>query len=288
MSSTASNYEISKLVGAQVIAALCLLSAVVVAFPTVAAALRTSLPFIAIALSYGGMMFASSYVEEEHHFWYWATTAWLLLLWIKWYVYVYASQLEPNLRIISKRKQTFKFRLVDVSAILLLATTRVVRRWNQTGQKFAGESDIVKSFFSDHRHFFWCLVAITYLWNLQALASISFPRFPQVVAGAVAAILATAAVTFKLAFTMEDSPELLVGLAESMADSEMGISLVTHARIVFIAIGLTLAYTLASSFSHKRPNRKLHFLRCHTTILIMTSNYAHYTQSLDPLPHHSI
>lgn len=28
-------------------------------------------------------MFASSYVEEEQHFWYWAATGWLALLAIK-------------------------------------------------------------------------------------------------------------------------------------------------------------------------------------------------------------
>ena len=32
---------------------------------------------------YGTMMFASSYVEEEHHFWYWASSGWLALLLLK-------------------------------------------------------------------------------------------------------------------------------------------------------------------------------------------------------------
>lgn len=42
--------------------------------------LSSSIPFIAITVTYGIMMFASSYVEEEQHFWYWATSAWLVLL----------------------------------------------------------------------------------------------------------------------------------------------------------------------------------------------------------------
>ena len=43
------------------------------------------LPAFAIIVDsmYGTMMFASSYVEEEHHFWYWASSGWLALLLLK-------------------------------------------------------------------------------------------------------------------------------------------------------------------------------------------------------------
>jgi ethanolaminephosphotransferase len=99
------------------------------------------------------------------------------------------------------------------------------------------------------------VVTITYLWNLQSLATKGFPRFNQTVSIAIATLLATAAVTFKLAFTNEDSPELMAGLAKTMAGEEMDVSLVSRAQIVFIALGLALAYTLATSFSHKKPNR---------------------------------
>ena len=135
---------------------------------------------------------------------------------------------------------------------------RLARRWNQTGQKFAGEPDIGRTFLFEHRVLFWSILCITYLWNLQSLASTSFPRFPQLVAGAIATALATAAVTFKLAFTYEDSPELMVSAVKSMADNEIGISLVLRARIVFIAIAIAVLYTIISGFSHpKRSNRKL-------------------------------
>lgn len=86
MSSTASNYDMTKLIAGQALAALTLFLAVVAAGSTITNSLRTITPFIVIAWVYGIMMFASSYVEEEQHFWYWATTGWLLLMWIKKYV----------------------------------------------------------------------------------------------------------------------------------------------------------------------------------------------------------
>ena len=86
MSSTASNYDIPKLILGLCLALLATLLASVAAFPTVAPSLLTSSPFIITGLLYGMMMFASSYVEEEQHFWYWAATAWLALLAIKGFV----------------------------------------------------------------------------------------------------------------------------------------------------------------------------------------------------------
>jgi ethanolaminephosphotransferase len=83
MSSTASNYDITKLATGQTIAAGALLFASAAACPTIITSLKTCSPILAVTLLYGIMMFASSYVEEEQHFWYWATTAWLTLLWIK-------------------------------------------------------------------------------------------------------------------------------------------------------------------------------------------------------------
>ena len=83
MSSTASNYDIPKLLIGQSIASLATFLGVIAAFPTLSDSLKSISPFICIILLYGIMMFASSYVEEEQHFWYWAATAWLVLLSIK-------------------------------------------------------------------------------------------------------------------------------------------------------------------------------------------------------------
>jgi ethanolaminephosphotransferase len=139
-----------------------------------------------------------------------------------------------------------------------MIVSRITRRWNQTGQKWAGERDIAKSFFFEHRLVLWSFVAVTYLANLQVLTRLGFPRFPRWAAGTISAAIVTAAVTFKLAFTHEDSPELLAGFAKQMADNGIGGALlVSRARIAFAAISLAMLYTIISGFSQARPNRKL-------------------------------
>jgi ethanolaminephosphotransferase len=94
------------------------------------------------------------------------------------------------------------------------------------------------------------------MWNLNSLATIAFAQLGQLLAGSVAAALVTAALTFKLAFTHEDSPELMSGIVKAMADTDVGISLVTRARIVFGGLVLALFYTVTAGFwNGKRPNR---------------------------------
>lgn len=45
-----------------------------------ASVLGKSQVFALITLFYSIMMFASSYVEEEHNFWYWAASGWIAVL----------------------------------------------------------------------------------------------------------------------------------------------------------------------------------------------------------------
>lgn len=44
--------------------------------------------FAFTTILYGVTMFASSFVEEEHHFWYWVASAWAMILLLKEYAFI--------------------------------------------------------------------------------------------------------------------------------------------------------------------------------------------------------
>jgi ethanolaminephosphotransferase len=79
----ASNYDMPRLILGQTAAVVAFVAAVIAAARCARDPAASFGPLSGILLVYGLMMFASSYVEEEHHFWYWATTAWFVYLGLK-------------------------------------------------------------------------------------------------------------------------------------------------------------------------------------------------------------
>ncbi|KAI1641831.1 alkaline phosphatase-like protein [Daldinia loculata] len=227
MSGMASNYDMSMLIYGEVVAVVASIAAVytVVTLPSVTAS--NLAPFVLITVLYGIMMFASSYVEEEQHFWYWATSAWLLYLAIR-----------------SSPRATYKSFLMGLIA---LGAMRLTRGWNQTGQKFAGEPDIVTSFVASNPQLLWSLTLTTYAMVSLELFN-GLRRIPTTISGSIVVGLATSAISFKLAFTNEDAPELIVGFAKTLVDLFDGPTLVNRARAVFLGLGLTSICPLYSIF----------------------------------------
>jgi ethanolaminephosphotransferase len=88
LSTTASSYRVDRLVKGAAVAGVSLVLAVNSRqsnWPPTSAGLG----FALITILYGIMMFATSYVEEEQHFWYWATAAWMAYLYAAKYVRVF-------------------------------------------------------------------------------------------------------------------------------------------------------------------------------------------------------
>lgn len=83
MSGMASNYNVDKLILGGIITFGAISAAVAATVVSTKLTVRSFGPFALITILYGLMMFASSYVEEEQHFWYWSTTAWLFCLVVK-------------------------------------------------------------------------------------------------------------------------------------------------------------------------------------------------------------
>ena len=80
MSSMASNYDVPKLVLGQGFAVSSLICSVLCLVRLGTHNTGNTSPFVLLTMAYGAMMFASSYVEEEQHFWYWSSTLWIAYL----------------------------------------------------------------------------------------------------------------------------------------------------------------------------------------------------------------
>jgi len=276
MSGTASNYDVSRLfIGTALAFFVCGLS-----FFTLPKLRPVSSAgfYYALTLSlYAVLMFASSYVEEEHNFWYWATSGWFLVLFI------------DSMRIDWSSRWMFH------PAIMALAVHRVIRRWNQTGQKYAGADDIVNSgIFHGNSIILWSLIGATYMDVTLRLArhvARSIATFDAEqkargeieiestnqnrMMGTIAVLpLSGTAFVFKLAFTAKDAPELTSGLTGDMLDAVEALDLVGLARMVFGGLALSAVWVAFAEWqrSKKRARRgmagnggKLGCLACNLT-----------------------
>lgn len=133
---------------------------------------------------------------------------------------------------------TFFFRSSRISSALshitALGALRLIRSWNQTGQKFAGEPDTVKTFLIPNPELLWVFITLAYVVvTLQTLQSLSLAGLPFLLTTFLVPLLFSATLAFKLAFTAEDAPELVVGFARTLLDILQGPSLIFRARIIF-------------------------------------------------------
>ena len=245
LSSTASSYDVTRMVAGVGAASLSLILAVF-AFPTFWPPSLAGSALTITTLLYGIMMFATSYVEEEQHFWYWIVPAWLAFLAIRSLQQGHRLRLSNDWNLLSA-----------VLTIPILACHRLMLRWNQTGQKHAGEPDIVHAFFPSHHVLMWILILATYLMVGYQLARTCL-RSDMIGDAdlAIAFVVILPAVVFKLNFTQADAPELVLGLGGQLRAITADLDLLTQARVVFVMLTLCLMIAVVEAKWNGRKQGK--------------------------------
>jgi ethanolamine phosphate transferase 2 subunit G len=233
LSGTASNYDLVKmLTGISFAVASVILSMLSIRHDTFDFRLSPSVSFLTV-LCHSLTMFASSYVEEEHQFWYWALSGWLTYLSIK------GQRLVPQHFSLGMR------RLLIPTVPLLFG---FIRHINSTGQKYAALPSISSALFPAESWLLWTSTILTYAltsrrltrrastWGGNGSRQLSLLPVPVCIA----------AFAFKVAFTQADSPELLndFTLLSPLVALTSRYSLVGQARIVFLGIAHMLACAL--------------------------------------------
>ncbi|PNS15562.1 hypothetical protein CAC42_821 [Sphaceloma murrayae] len=232
LSATASSYKVSRLIGGIVIAFVASITAFW-CLPRLHADAPT-VGFALITLLYGVMMFASSYVEEEQHIWYWATGAWFAVL-----------------AVLRLRKSPTPL-LSGICGVTLLLLHRIANRWNQTGQKHAGEPDIAKNLLPLETTVLWVVATMAYIgFSRQVLSSQVYSILPWPLLQVLLAVTVHAGLIFKFNFTLADAPELVGPVVRKLEPYIGGKDLVFQAQLTFASIALLVVLSGLAHF--KQP-----------------------------------
>lgn len=161
------------------------------------------------------------------------------------------------------------------AATVSLCILRVLRSWNQTGQKHAGEPDIAKNILPAHNFILWGLVLATYGDVAQRMTRRILPGASRSIAVSCSVASCLGALGFKIAFVKLDAPELLLGLDGFVLGPTDQSSLTAQARAVFIGIVLLAGFTVASTLiggskrKGKTEGNSLHSRDVRTEVLMM-------------------
>ncbi|KAJ9495706.1 major facilitator superfamily transporter protein [Exophiala xenobiotica] len=221
LSGTASNYDLTNMragIALSVLAlGLCLPSFTRGVFDSGA----DGIILVSTMLIYAITMFASSYVEEEHQFWYWILSAWLIILFCKDARY--------------SSRQAIHGPLGSGLAFLLLLA---IRRWHQTGQKYAGEPDLLTNLVTPNPWILWVLVVLTYAVLSRNLSGRAVKWMGARQMGLLPVLVSMSAFLFKIAFTAADAPELLESfpILNPLVVFVSRYPLVSLARVVFLGL----------------------------------------------------
>lgn len=238
MSSTATDYSAGKLYGGITAAILVEILSFSISSPVLLKQGNIRLWSLLMNLSYGLMTFASSFVEEEHQYWYFLASAWFLRLGMKQYVRSFSAKALMIDHCNSQRRNN---PWSVVWALIPLATIRVIRAWNHTGQKHAAQPDIARGLSPSHHYMLWAVTCIIYLALPRKMQYKSLSQSVRRISFVYATVLCGLGYAFKIAFTLADAPELLNGLPITKNGILAWVDLVMQARALFLGMLLLCA-----------------------------------------------
>ncbi|RIA98610.1 alkaline-phosphatase-like protein [Glomus cerebriforme] len=181
-------------------------------------------------------LFASSYIEEEHQFWYY----WIQTMWIVSII------LSFRLKI---RKLVVKQAFILVCQMVLV---RLIRTWNQTGQKFAGEIDLKFYLNTSHNKLMWILyfgtssaLTIITLREIHKLYINNNPRrisllsnILQIFTQLIVIMILVSVTKYKL--EVDGGVELFPKLIELTSFIVRTTQVVTLARLIYVLLVISL------------------------------------------------
>ncbi|KIX96770.1 uncharacterized protein Z520_07490 [Fonsecaea multimorphosa CBS 102226] len=259
LSGTASNYDLTSMqigIGFSVLAlALCT--------PSFARDVLLSgvdgVILVATMLAYAVTMFASSYVEEEHQFWYWTLAGYLVILHCR----------DSRFKMTDTHGAARPLLKGPTATALAYFLFGVARRWRQTGQKYAGEADILSQVITSNSWLLWTLVMLVYAVlsrNLSHRAGV-WMGSPQM--GILPALVSISAFLFKIAFTAADAPELLASfpILNPLVGFVSQYPLVSMARVVFLGLAHLLGCAIYFEAPWKSASHLQRFLPAFQDVL---------------------
>jgi ethanolaminephosphotransferase len=176
---------------------------------------------------------------------------------------------------------------------------RILQRWNQTGQKFAGSPDIVTDVLYHHPVWMWSLVIFTYATvSLQIGYSLAKYLNLGYIIGTVGALsVVVPSFVLKLAFVASDAPELLYLLQGEEVEVLQKLPMVHIARGIFFGLTAFTLLAVIETFSPSKGSQSkrkgnspiltltvtqsltssgiLHTLQSLTTLLLITQTRTH-------------
>lgn len=144
----------------------------------------------------------------------------------------------------------------NVLAPISLLLVRVIRRWNQTGQKHAGGPDIANFIVSTKPFLLWLLVLVAYVDAARRLFRCGLPLTSRTISFAIYLSLCFAALRFKIAFTYTDAPELFIGLPKFLIELAANTSLAAHCKAIFMVIGAIFSGSIFVKVYYRLLGRK--------------------------------